>query len=81
VFFLVLIVIVVIALLDASGSLGYVQGALFWGTGLHLLVALRRTYRQGWIKTFFKGIGVLLAYSILISVAMVLYTLLTIVLL
>jgi hypothetical protein len=81
VFFLMLIVIVVIALLGAGNSLGYVQGALFWGAGLHFFLALRRTYQQGWIKTFLKGIGLLLAYLTLITVAMVLYTLLTIVLL
>jgi hypothetical protein len=81
VFFLMLIVAVLIALLGVGGSLGYVQGALFWGTGLHLFLALRRTYQQGWIKTFFKGLSLLIAYSILIAIAMVLYTLLTIVLL
>ena len=81
VFFLALIVIVLIALLGASTSLGYVQGALFWGTGLHLLLALRRTYQQGWIKTFVKWAALLFFYLILISVAMVAYTLLTFILL
>lgn len=81
VLFLVLIVIVVIALFGTRAPLGYVQGALFWGTGLHLLLALRRTYQQGWIKTFVKGSALLVAYSMLLTVALTLYTLLTIALL
>jgi len=81
VFFIGLIGIVLIALLGVSASLGYLQGALFWGTGLYLLLALRRTYQQGWIKTFAKWIALLIAYLTLITVAMVIYTLLTFILL
>jgi hypothetical protein len=81
VFFIGLIGIVLIALLGVSASLGYLQAALFWGAGLYLLLALRRTYQQGWIKTFAKWIALLIAYLLLISVAMVIYTLLTFILL
>lgn len=81
VFFLALIVIVLLALLGVGTTLGYVQGALFWGAGLYLFLALRRTYQQGWIKTSLKWMALLFVYLILISVAMVVYTLLTFILL
>ncbi len=81
VFFLGLIGIVLIALLGVSASLGYLQGALFWGAGLYLLLALRRTYQQGWITTAAKWAALLIAYLVLITVAMVIYTLFTFILL
>jgi hypothetical protein len=81
VFFLALIAIVLLALLGLSATLGYAQGAFFWGMGLYLLLALRRTYQQGWIKTGLKWMVLLFVYLILIGVAMVIYTLLTFILL
>lgn len=81
VFFLALIVIVLVAIFGGNSSLGYLQGGLFWGSGLHLFLSLRRTYQQGWIKTFLKWMALLFMYLLLLTVALVIYTLLTFVLL
>ena len=41
---------------------------------LYAMIALKRVYEQGWIKTFFKSILILLFYFIILFICCLLYT-------